>query len=278
MTGSPTAESDALHERALAFVRAFEGGSPMPEPFDSLACDIARFQAAHIEGHARLCRARGASPTAFRAAHDVPAVPTDAFKVTRVAWFAPEEARAVFRTSGTTAGARGTHEMRRPETYDAAALAFARWALVPEGLSRPVVLVLQPSPVEAPDSSLSRMTAMIAERLGRPGGEGRAHFVNAGVLDLAALDERVAAASVKGESVLLLGTSFALVHLLDALGGASFRLPPGSRVMQTGGFKGRSREVEESALRRELASVFAVDESHIVVSATPAGTAGTSTE
>ena len=64
MTGSPSVESDALHERALGFVRAFEGGSPMPEAFDALACDIARFQAKHAEGHARLHRARGASPAA----------------------------------------------------------------------------------------------------------------------------------------------------------------------------------------------------------------------
>jgi hypothetical protein len=264
MTGSPEATSDALHGRALAFVRAFESGSPMPESFDSLACDIARFQAAHIEGHARLCRARGASPAAFKVARDVPAVPTDAFRVTRVAWFAPQDARAVFRTSGTTAGARGTHEMRRPETYDSAALAFGRWALAPDGYPPPVVLALQPSPIEAPDSSLSRMTALFAEQLGRPSGKGPTHFVSGGVLDLAALDERVAAASVKGDTVLLLATSFALVHLLDALGGASFRLPPGSRVMQTGGFKGRSREVEGSALRRELANSFAVEESQIV--------------
>ncbi len=271
MTSSAEVESDALHERALAFVRAFERGEPMPEPFDSLACDIARFQAAHGEGHRRLCRARGATPGAFAKASDVPAVPTDAFKATRVAWFARESARAVFRTSGTTAGARGTHEMRRPETYDAAALAFGRWALVSDGPA-PMVLVLQPSPADAPDSSLSRMTALFAERLGRRSPEaggsfpcaGHGHFVKDGVLDLAALDERVASASVAGERVLLLATSFALVHLLDALGGASFRLPPGSRVMQTGGFKGRSREVSSERLRDEVAAAFGIEESHIV--------------
>jgi hypothetical protein len=261
MTGTPETESDALHERALAFVRAFERGSPMPEPFDALACDVARFQAAHIEGHARLCRARGAFPAKFERASDVPAVPTDAFRATRVAWFAPEEARATFRTSGTTAGARGTHEMRRPETYDAAAIAFGRWALVPDPSRKSVVLVLHPSPADAPDSSLSRMTSLFAAELG---SGGRSHFVKDGIMDLAALDERVAAASMKGESVLLLATSFALVHLLDALGSASFRLPPGSRVMQTGGFKGRSREVEGAALREELARVFSIEERRIV--------------
>src|SRR5580692_3675576 len=103
------AESDALHERALAFVRAFESGEGAPEPFEALACDLARFQASHVEGYARLCRARGVDPGSLRDAHEAPAVPTDAFKLARVAAFTPNDARATFRTSGTTIGALGPH-------------------------------------------------------------------------------------------------------------------------------------------------------------------------
>ena len=55
----------------------------------------------------------------------------------------------------------------------------------------------------------------------------------------------------------MLGTSFALVHLLDALGDDTFRLPRGSRVMQTGGFKGKSREVAAASSVRDLARAFA---------------------
>jgi hypothetical protein len=263
MSGDPHLESDALHERALAFVRAFEQKAPMPESFDALACDLGRFQAANIEGFARLCHARGALPDRFALAADIPAVPTDAFKLSRVAWFSAEEARATFLTSGTTAGSRGTHAMRRPETYDAAALAFGRRALTAGAKDPLVVLVLGPGEGDAPDSSLCRMTTLFAERLGAP-PEGRSTFVEGGVLDLAKLDERVAAASVQGKGVLLLATSFALVHLLDALSGASFRLPPGSRVMHTGGFKGRSREVDRDELRRELGAVFGIDERAII--------------
>ena len=59
-------------------------------------------------------------------AADIPAVPTDAFKVARVATFPEADARATFQTSGTTIGARGTHAMRDPSTYGAAAVAFGR--------------------------------------------------------------------------------------------------------------------------------------------------------
>ena len=68
----------------------------------------------------------------------------------------------------------------------------------------------------------------------------------------------------------MLGTSFAFVHLLDAVGDdMPFPLPDGSRLMQTGGFKGKSREVPAEKLRRDLASLFAVDERAIVYAEPP---------
>jgi hypothetical protein len=229
----------------------------MPEPFDALACDLARFQARRIEGYARLCRARRVDAEGLTRESDVPAVPTDAFKATRVATFPEASARAIFKTSGTTLGARGTHAMRNTGSYDAAALAFGRWALGRGLPERAPVLVLGPSPAEAPDSSLAHMNALFA-------ADDGAYFVEGDVLDLAGFDERVARATVEGKPVLVLATSFALVHLLDALGQEFFRLPRGSRVMHTGGYKGKSREVPKEALRRDLARAFCIDERALV--------------
>lgn len=260
-------ESDALHERARGFVRAFEAGAPMPESFDALATDLARFQAAHVAGYARLCAARGADPSLFRAAIDAPAVPTEAFKVSRVAAFPQPLTLATFRTSGTTLGARGTHEMRKPRTYDAAALAFGQWALTqgtPPLPKTSPVLMIAPSPKELPDSSLTHMMQLFAQTFGAsPRGEND-YFIRDGVLELAALDARVAEALVAKSPILLLGTSFAFVHLLDAVEDAGFRLPQGSRVMQTGGFKGKSREVDATELRKELSRALGVEPRAIV--------------
>jgi hypothetical protein len=63
---------------------------------------------------------------------------------------------------------------------------------------------------------------------------------------------------------LVLATSFGLVHWLDASGGKTLELPPKSRVMQTGGFKGRSREVSAPDLRREVARAFSIDERAVI--------------
>jgi Acyl-protein synthetase, LuxE len=258
-------ESDALHERARAFVRAFETDAAYPEPFDQLACDLARFQGSHVEGYARLCRARGVELASITRAADAPAVPTDAFKLARVATFPEADAKEIFRTSGTTIGARGTHAMRDVATYDAAALAFGRAALAHGLPARVPVLVLGLSPADAPDSSLGHMTALFARELGAPATPAETYFIDRdGVIDLGALDDRVARAVVEAEPVLLLGTSFAFVHFLEALGEDTFRLPPGSRVMQTGGYKGKSREVPAPVLRRDLARAFHLPEASLV--------------
>jgi hypothetical protein len=254
--------SKALHGRVRAMVRAFELRAPMPEPFDALACDLAGFQSEYVAGYASLCAARGVDPRAIRRAEQAPAVPTDAFRLSRVFAFDERAATVTFRTSSTTSGTRGAHSMGDLRTYDAAALAFGR-AMLARDLEPPVhVLVLGPSPDEAPDSSLARMCAVFARAFGVPGPH-RVYFVGDGVLDVDALRARVSSLSQEVPAIVL-ATSFALVHLLDAVGRETLALPPRSRVMQTGGFKGRSHEVSSEDLRRAVAGAFAVDERAVV--------------
>ena len=249
---SKQGESEALHGRARAFVAAFERGAPIPEPFEALAKDIADFQARHIAGYARLRKARGEA---------IPAVPTDAFKVTRVSVFEESETPIVFRTSGTTVGARGSHWFRTCETYDAGAVAFGRHALGVH--DRRDVLVVGPSPKEQSDSSLVHMIGKFVEVFGASSDD--AYFISDGVLDVVALDERVARLLMSNaKDTLVLGTSLAFALLLEAFGEAKFRMPEGTRVMQTGGFKGKTLEFDAAKLRRDLARAFCIDERAII--------------
>jgi Acyl-protein synthetase, LuxE len=66
--------------------------------------------------------------------------------------------------------------------------------------------------------------------------------------------------------VCVAATAFALVALLDALAerDLALALPPGSRVMETGGFKGRTRVVERAALYRETSARLGVPLASIV--------------
>ncbi len=171
----------------------------------------------------------------------------------------------MFRTSGTTVGARGTHPMRDASTYEAASVAFGRRWLARDFEQRVPVVVLGPAPHAQPDSSLGHMCAEFVRAFGEEAAAKATWFIDDGVLDLSAFDERVAVALAKGQPMLVLATSLALVHLLEAVGDdTTFVLPRGSRVMQTGGFKGRQREVPAAELRSELSRIFAIPERAIV--------------
>lgn len=256
-------ESEALHARVRAMVRAFEGGGAMPESFDALAADLARFQTAHVPGYGRLCAAHAVEPATITLAGQAPAVPADAFRLGRVFAFELPDAKATFLTSGTTLGARGVHCMRDVGTYDAVALTFGR-AMLARDLARPVpVIVVGPSPEEAPDSSLAHMCALFARALGLPDPPEKTFFVRGATLDIDALETRIAHLA-RSTPAIVLATSFVLAHLLDEIRGRVLALPPGSRVMQTGGFKGKSREVHAGELRAGLARAFAVEERAIV--------------
>jgi hypothetical protein len=256
-------ESDALHARVRAMVDAFEGGRSMPEPFDVLAVDLARFQAAYVPGYGRLCAAHAVDPALLSRAEQAPAVPSEAFKLGHVFAFDADEAVVSFRTSGTTGEVRGVHRMRTVETYDASAIAFARATLARDLVLPLEVLVLGPSPAEAPDSSLTHMCAALARALGRPEATERTFFVRTGKLEVDGLRSRVERLP-RDSPVLVLATSFALVHLFDEIGDAAFALPGGSRVMVTGGFKGKSRVVPRDELYPAVARGFGMDARGIV--------------
>jgi len=257
--------SNELHER----VQRFAAGETT-DTFGGLALDIARFQLDASEGFRRLVRAGGSSLTAL---DDIPPVPADAFRLARVATF-PEEYDSVrFHTSGTTGSERGTHAMRRTDTYERLSLAYGRQALLaPDGNA--VVIALAPPLTNPPSSSLGYMMARFMEAFdGEPLGDLEPRFdsrsaarwlVDESGVNLAGLDHAVRVASRARRPVLVLGTAFALVRLLDDLAGARLPLPPGSVVMQTGGFKGRTREVSMEELRAGVTAAFQLSEGRVV--------------
>lgn len=256
--GAVYAESDALHERVRAFIAASMRDEGAPG-FDELARDIARFQMRRVAAVSRLARARGLSPEGPLDVGSIPALPTEVLRLARVAAHPAEADVAVFRTSGTTAGARGEHAFRTLATYDAAAMAWGSRLLL-EGRADLAVISLTPPPEEAVDSSLVHMIALFAASQAGP----VTWHLAGGALDPAAVERACAAARAEGRAALLTGTSFAFVHLLDAAAGLDLRLPAGSRAMLTGGFKGRAREVPAGELRAAIARAFELPDAAVV--------------
>jgi hypothetical protein len=69
-----------------------------------------------------------------------------------------------------------------------------------------------------------------------------------------------------GPALLLCGTAFAFVHLLDALEAddITIALPSHARIMETGGFKGHVREESRDSLYARIAQRLAVAPARIV--------------
>ena len=257
--------SNRLHER----VQRFADGEAH-DSFTQLALDIARFQAEASAGFRRLLRARGSSLDTL---DDIPPVPSDAFRLARVATFDQALTSACFFTSGTTGAERGAHAMRRTDTYERLSLTYGRQALLgPVG--KAVVVALAPALTEPPQSSLGYMMARFMEAFdGEPlaGAEERFSSLSSARwllhengVNLRGLQDAARVAQERGRPLLLLGTAFALVRLLDDLGGARLALPPGSVVMQTGGFKGRTREVSMEDLRAGVSEALQLTSDRVV--------------
>jgi len=253
------ARSDALHQA----VRRFAAGE-RAHSFSDLAFAIAEFQREFSAGFARLWHSRHGQITGV---DDIPGVPCDAFRLTRVALHPEAEDRLRFYTSGTTSGARGMHGMRVTETYRDLALQFGRSALLSSERAVHVV-ALAPLLDQPPSSSLGHMMALFMVDFEQRGPfEVRTNerwLIDERGVNLDALARAAERAATRNETLLVLATSFALVGLLDALAGRPLPLPEGTVVMQTGGFKGKTREIEPAELRATLAQTFGIDEAQIV--------------
>lgn len=235
------------------------------DTFEELARRVFRHQYEENPIYAGFCRQRGVLPDPSLSWHEIPAVPTRAFKRLPLVSGSREEVEVIFRTSGTTQGAsdRGEHPVLDPRIYRASLLPNFREHLLPDDARLPLVSLV-PSPRRAPHSSLSHMIGVIDDELAVPGG---GWFVDPdGGIRVSALAETLTRLEAEEQPVLLVGTAFALVHWMDAMDRLELRLQlaPGSRIMETGGFKGRSRELRRSEFYGSLEERTGIPPARIV--------------
>ncbi|MSU60122.1 MAG: long-chain fatty acid--CoA ligase [Pedosphaera sp.] len=239
--------------------------------FETFALELFALQFAHNAPYRKLCAARSVTPESIAHWKEIPAVPTAAFKDFELTCLAPAERTHVFHSSGTTEQrpSRHFHNAESLAIYEASLWPwFAANCRLPIADCR--LLILTPPPTQAPNSSLVHMLDVVRRKLGAPESTflGRAAADGAWSLDF---DTTVAALTPRSTlnpqpSTLLLGTAFTFVHLLDFLGEhqLSFQLPPGSRVMETGGYKGRSRSLPKAELHALITRRLGVPPEEII--------------
>jgi hypothetical protein len=230
----------SLEAELAAVIRAT--GDDDRFPFEAWAARVFAHQFAHNPPYRAFCERRGVTPATVASWQDVPPVPTAAFCQADLSCGPPE---AVFRTSGTSGGARarGRHLVPRLDLYRASALAAFTRFLLPDGAGLPALFLLPPPSVR-PESSLVRMCDWV-------GGEAAASaewFAGADGLDVRRLVERLHELEARGEAVLLAGPSAGFARLFAEL--PAVRLGPASRLMDTGGAKGMPRPLSRAGFLR----------------------------
>lgn len=233
------------------------------EEFDDLALRLFAYQYANNEPFRRLCRRRGATLRNVKRWHDIPAVPVDGFKELELTSQAPAPSDRVFMTSGTTRGdLKGRNRHPTLAVYDRSMLVnFRRRFMGDTQLIR--MAILFPDETVLPNSSLAHYLALAAREFGAPGSR---HFVGTDGLAVEALCATIRDCERSGEPYALLGASYSFVQLLDRLAeqDLSFRLPAGSRILDTGGFKGQSRELPMDAFYDALSARLGVGREHCI--------------
>jgi hypothetical protein len=259
-TGNPPwlTVSDGLHSRVQEFILS---GSQSREEFEQLALQIAKYQAEFIPGYARLVQAHNSRLDCLDA---LPAVPVEAFRLTRIAAH-PQSVDAVrYVTSGTTSDQRGTHFMRRTDTYRTSAVTWGRHALLPSGSVQAAVVAMVPAE-SAETSSLAAMAQMFMhafDPLAVSDSSTRIvsrWLLNEQGIDIGGLVSHLERARDSKLPLIIVATSFGLVRLLDELGKRRLDIWPRTVVMPTGGFKGKTREISVTELRSRVSTAFGID-------------------
>lgn len=227
------------------------------EAFERLAIGLFREQFESNAPFQAYCRSQGKTPRTVRSWKDIPAVPIRAFKTSTLSCCPPEHAEAVFMTSGTTnPEERGRHYHPSLQVYDRS-MKRAFQDRVMQGRERIRMGILFPDEAELPNSSLAHYLALAYHEFG---AAGSAYLWSGGGIDAAGVKRFAEQAADDRVPVALLGATFSFIHLMDAMDEQGVRclLPPGSFLLDTGGTKSRSRNVEPDEFYGMLADRFGI--------------------
>ena len=236
-------------EAVSQFIRTGEG------EFGELALALYSLQLENVPAYRDLCLARHVSVNHWQ---EIPSVPTTAFRDFEITSLPIEERTTVFHSSGTTGTAFSRH------WHDGSSLAIYEASLKPWfqthlALENCLTLSLTPAPSDAPHSSLAHMMSTVQHTanfagINNPHGwevnGDKAQRVCAGVI-------------TDNKPLLIMAPAFSFVQWLDEMN-SPVTLPSGSRVMETGGYKGRSRELPKPELHALIVQKLGVRPDHIV--------------
>jgi len=218
------------------------------EKFDEIALAIFRYQAANVPVYRDYCRAVKCIPQDVHNWEDIPFLPISFFK-THSVLAEGLVAKEIFESSGTTGAVSSRH-------YVADALLYTQsfnttFTSFYGSVQDYVVLALLPSYLERGNSSLVYMVDSLIKQSGRMESGFYLHNHHELYAQLQHLKNRNA-------KVLLIGVTYALLDFSEA-----YKLDfPELMVMETGGMKGRRKEMVREEVHAQLKAAFGVQQIH----------------
>ncbi|MCB0451067.1 MAG: acyl transferase [Confluentibacter sp.] len=216
--------------------------------FENLAIQIFKFQFENNRVYRSFCDLLYIHPSDVKSLKDIPFLPIQFFKSHSVL-SSKESVQTTFTSSGTTGSNTSKHLVTNLEIYEQSfKKGFEHFYGAIEDY---VVLALLPSYLERSGSSLIYMVdAFIKQSNHTESG----FYLN----NLSELKDRLTTVDSQGKKVLLIGVSFALLDLVEA---HQFQLK-NTIIMETGGMKGRRKELVRDELHAILKQGFGVDAIH----------------
>lgn len=202
------------------------------------------FQVEHCAPYGRYVSLIGAQVERFE---DIPFLPIELFKTQKI-YCSKAKPEATFTSSGTTGSETSRHYVASLKLYEQSFINCFRYFYgEPSEYS---IFSLLPSYLEREGSSLAYMAEYLHKLNPTKGG-----FY---LYDFSKLATELSRAKDNGEKILLLGVTFALLDFAE-----QFRADlSGTVVMETGGMKGRKREIPREELHKILCNSFNVDNIH----------------
>ncbi|MBL4586582.1 MAG: acyl transferase [Flavobacteriales bacterium] len=213
--------------------------------FEQLSVELFQYHAVKNETYRAFIEHLGIEISEVEKLRQIPFLPISFFKRNAIGVFnSPPE--AVFLSSGTTGSERSQHHVADLALYEKSLhTTFNLFFGNPKDLC---ILALLPSYLERSNSSLVYMTQKLMKKSG--------HADNGFYLDrLTSLSKLLKKNSEKGVKTLLIGVTFALLELAE-------KHPQELKnciILETGGMKGRRREMPREEVHEILKNAFSLD-------------------
>jgi len=218
------------------------------EEFKNLALQIFEYQFENNKVYRSFCDLLYKHPTDVNAIEDIPFLPIQFFKTHQII-SNQSYTQNVFSSSGTTGNITSKHHVSDINIYKNS---FRKGFKYFYGdIKDYVILALLPSYLEREDSSLVYMANDMIEQ---------SNHIESGFYlnNLLELKTKLLSLEAEGKRVLLIGVSYALLDLIEV---QQFKLKS-TIVMETGGMKGRRKEMIKEELHAVLKKGFGVKTIH----------------